>query len=438
LAIHIKGDTGKTALFALQWLGFAVASIMAVPVIVGSALGLDSAASASFAQRTMLFVGLFSFLQVYLGHRYPLLEGPGKMWFSVFAIMSLSAMQMGKPLAELRSDLVAGIILTGLTYLVLSVTGLAKKITKLFTPLVNGTFLILLPLLLSSTIIRGIIGGESFNARGFIVAMVALTVTVIALLMGGGYIQSFSILCGISAGWLLSLLIGANPPLAVSREIIALPAVFPWGLPTINYTILLNCFIVGILILSNHVASTVNMSNYLNEELEEKRYAYSLAVTGLGNIFAAVFGITPFIPYASSIGFIRLTGNSKRLPFILCSLILVMLGLFPAVGGLIAAIPQQLGYAVLLIGFCQIFGLGLREYAKLSFDNKELLVCSLSVMTAVGIMFLPVEVVSLLHPSLRLIFGNGLIMGIAMCILLERMLSPMASTSGSEKIESGV
>lgn len=432
-----RSDTLKTYLYALQWLGFAIANIMAVPVIVSSALGLDGAATASFAQRTLLFVGVFSFLQAYLGHRYPILEGPAATWFGVFAIMSMSASQIGKPLQELRSDLVIGIFLTGISYIALSVTGLTKKFTKLFTPLVNGTFLILMPLLLSPTIIRGIMGGESFKARGFLVAVAALAVMVMIILIGGkGNLQRFAILGGIMIGWMLSVPAGVNLPVQ-SGDIISLPEILPWGNPTVDYGIILNCVIVGILVLSNHVASVINMSQHLNEELSEKRYARSLAVTGAGNVFAAFFGITPFIPYASAVGFAMLTGDIRRYPFYLSSLLLVVFGLFPPVGGLIAAIPQQLGYAILLISYGQIFGLGIKEYTKLSLNSKEILICSVSVMSGVGVMLLPSETVAFLHPSLRLILGNGLITGILLCIILDRILAAFAVKEGPEKMPAG-
>jgi xanthine/uracil permease len=66
----------KLWLYTLQFLAFSVANSAVVPVVVGTALGLDAAGIASLVQRTFFFCALGSLLQVWLGHGYPIFEGP--------------------------------------------------------------------------------------------------------------------------------------------------------------------------------------------------------------------------------------------------------------------------------------------------------------------------------------------------------------------------
>ena len=117
--------------YAMQWLAFTLSSIIIVPVVVGFHLGLDTQQIAAFIQRTFFFTGVFSFVQVKWGHRVPIVEGPGGMWYSLFIIVAVFYPQIGKPLGELRSDLVAGLLLTGIMYLILVVSGLYNKIILL-------------------------------------------------------------------------------------------------------------------------------------------------------------------------------------------------------------------------------------------------------------------------------------------------------------------
>ncbi len=408
--------------YAMQWLAFTLSSIIIVPVVVGFHLGLDTQQIAAFIQRTFFFTGVFSFVQVKWGHRVPIVEGPGGMWYSLFIIVAVFYPQIGKPLGELRSDLVAGLLLTGIMYLILVVSGLYNKIRPLFTPMVNGTFLILMPLSLSATVIRGILGIGGFHWQGVLAALAAVVVIVFVSLKAQGFLQSISVLCGLGAGWLAAVVLGVGMPSFSGHSIISFPEFLPWGRPTLDYGIAVSCVITGFLIMSNHVASTFNVYALQGKEAADKEYNRGLVVTGLANIGAALWGLLGFIPFASTIGFLKLTGMIWKKPYMLFSLFLVVFSLFPVVGGLLASIPAQVGYAVLLVVLCQVMGSGIQEYARLSLNNKEVFTCGFSLLIGVGVMFLPLETFVFLDPALRIILGNGLIMGLLVCILLERVL----------------
>ncbi len=418
----IFGHNLQAFIHALQWVVFALASIIIIPVVVGISLGLDTGETASFIQRTLFFVGIFSFVQLKWGHRCIILEGPGGMWYSLFIIVSLFYPQMGMPLEMLRSNLVAGLLLAGLFYIILAYTGLYDKIRPLFSPLVNGTFLILMPLSLSATVISGIIGEAVHDFKGLIAALGAIVIVILVSLKARGFLQSISILCGIAVGWVAALLLGVESQIIYDQRLFSWPELFPWGRPTIDYGVLLSCFVTSFLILSNHVASIHNMHKLVGSEADRKVFNRGLLVTGLANLSAAFYGLIGFIPYASAIGFVKLTGMSSHLPFMLFSLFFVIISLFPQVSNFFASMPEQIGYAVLLVVLCQVMGMGLREYARLSLDSREVFICGLSLLIGVGIMFLPFETFHFLSPTLRIILGNGLIMGLVVCIFLEKVI----------------
>lgn len=211
----------------MQWLAFTLSSIIIVPVVVGLHLGLDTQQTAAFIQRTFFFTGVFSYLQIKWGHRVPIVEGPGGMWYSLFIIAAVFYPQIGKPLEVLRSDLVAGLLLTGLMYLILVISGFYNKIRPLFTPMVNGTFLVLMPLSLSATVIRGILGIDGFQWQGVLAALLAVAVIVLVSLKAQGFLQSISVLCGLGAGWLATVALGVAMFSVSGLSIISLPEFLP-------------------------------------------------------------------------------------------------------------------------------------------------------------------------------------------------------------------
>src|SRR5659263_293364 len=70
----------KLWVYTIQFLAFSVANSAVIPVLVGSALGLQGSEIASLVQRTFFFCAVGSFLQVLFGHRYPIFEGPAGIW----------------------------------------------------------------------------------------------------------------------------------------------------------------------------------------------------------------------------------------------------------------------------------------------------------------------------------------------------------------------
>ena len=61
------------------------------------------------------------------------------------------------------------------------------------------------------------------------------------------------------------------------------------------------------------------------------------------------------------------------------------MGLFPKVGALLSSLPTPIGYAVLLVSFCQMLGYGLKDYASLPLNGRDFLVIGLSLIVGMGI-----------------------------------------------------
>jgi xanthine/uracil permease len=124
----------RVILYSIQWLAFNLVNVAVVPLVVGTALGLDHEGIAHLAQRTMFFTSAASLLQILFGHRLPIIEGPAGMWWAVFITLAAMAPAMGKGLPELRTDLETGVMAAGLVLVGLGSTGLMGKALKMFTP----------------------------------------------------------------------------------------------------------------------------------------------------------------------------------------------------------------------------------------------------------------------------------------------------------------
>jgi len=399
-----------------------------IPGVVGTGLGLDAVEISSFIQRTFLFCGLFSIVQLYCGHRLPLFEGIGGMWYNVLIIIGLVAPQIGKPLSELRGNIILSMLVVGVIYILIGAFGLINKIMVIFTPAVKGTFFLLMGLQISGSIVKGMLGiwpqGDQINLIGTLI-FIFITVLIIWIsLKQKGFLQSIGIFIGTAVGWLLALLAGLAELPRFSEELVALPAMLPWGPPLFDPGIFVIMLIVGFFTLSNLVASVNSLSELIGEEVTASSYKRSTIITGIGNVFAGLFALIGFVPFASSIGFARVTGVASRLPFLVGAVLIMLLGLFPAIGALFVVIPPQVGFAVILIMFCQILSVAFSEYRKVSFDNRTGFIVGISVLLGVGIMFIPPGAMALMPIFVKSFVGNGLTVGLIICVLLEQLLLP--------------
>jgi xanthine/uracil permease len=396
--------------------------------VVGTGLGLDPVEISSFIQRTFFFCGLFSIAQLYFGHRLPIFEGIGAMWYNVLIIFGVVAPQIGKPLNELRENIVLGMLVVGFIYILLGLFGWINKLLIIFTPAVKGTFFLLMGLQISGSIMRGMLGtwphGGTINLPGVLLFIGVTVIIVWISLKQKGFLQSIGIFIGVVAGWLVAFLIGLAGLPIFSGEIISLPAFMPWGQPSFDPGIMIVLLIVGFFTLSNLVTSVSTLSEVVGKKAGEKDFNATTIITGIGNIFAGIFALIGFVPFASSIGFARVTGVAARRPFLVGSILIMIMGLFPAIGSLFVAIPPQVGFAVILIMFCQLLSVAFNEYRKIKFDNRNGFIVGISLLIGVGIMFIPPDAMAMMPLFVKSFVGNGLTVGLIVCVLLEQLLIP--------------
>lgn len=413
-------------LYSIQHLTFFVANSAIIPVVVGNCLGLDNLGVASLVQRTFIFCGIGSFLQSLWGHRFPIFEGPAGMWVGIFIAMSASAEKSGKPIEVLRTDLEMGLIFAGVFCIIIGVIGLMSWLSNIFSPMVNGVFLILMALQLSETTIKGLLGYTSLehilNMKYLLVSTVTIGLIVWISLRGKGFWQSIAVLIGTCVGWLISIILGIAPKVEAHGKLSRLPEIFAWGTPTFDPGIIVTCILTALILFSNLIASIVGMSGLTKIHLKEEVYNRGVIFTGVSDLLAGFGSVVGFIPYASAVGFTALTGVASRVPFMLAALLLVFLGIFPFVGKLFSAIPSVVGYSVLFVVFSLILGLGAKELSKVNLNNRSLFILGISIFTGVGMMFIPQELFNQVPVLFKNFLSNGLIDGVLICIILEKFL----------------
>lgn len=423
-----RNQSVNDSIGALQWLVFLLANAVALPIVIGQIYHLSPQETAELMQRTFFVVGVSSFLQGWLGHRMPIIDGPAGTWLAVFIILGATVAQTGDAYSTLQL-LEGGMIAAGVLMVALGAMGVIRRILPLFTPLVTGAYLLLLAMQLSGTFLRGIVAtGDEVPRMDWGSAAVGFTVFIIIIVLsvrGRGWLQSYAMLIGIIPGCALYYLIGhgQQSSFAAADSWISLPGLFVWGAPQWDAGMIISAIPVTLILLSNAVASVSAMKQVKDGTLEPtaNQMRRSTIAGGVSQLLSASFSTVGMVPISGSAGFVGMTGQRRRRPFLLACVLLAVLSLSPILIRVLTMLPGVVAYAAIMATFVQMVGIGVQTLVRDPLDRRRLMILGIGMMIGVGSMFLPSSIFETLPSAVRYIVGNGMLLGTMIIMILDRL-----------------
>jgi xanthine/uracil permease len=412
-----------TVLAGIQWLFFIFTNIVVIPLTVGAAFHLGQGDIAAAVQRSFIFTGIACILQATFGHRLPLMEGQTGLWWGVILNLCVTAPAAQISLAELGGSLSVGIIISGILVMLLALMGWGPKIAKLFNPVVMSVFLFLLASQLIIIFFEGMLGLSSATDApiNVSVAMLSVAIAVLAAIIsvkGNDTVSRFAILISIIIGWILYQLLfpGQTPTANYQGKLVDF---YPWGAPAWNLGIIITAVITGLLNTSNTIAAIKGVEPILEVKASNRQYRSSFMFTGIFSVFSGLFGMVPYSPYVSSLGFLEATRIYQRLPLILGAALFMLMGIITPLGNLFATLPVSIGNAVLFVAYLQLFGSALKNIKHLNFNHKTIYRVAAPTLLGIAIMNLQPQAFLSLPTLIQPLISNGLLVGITLSLVLE-------------------
>lgn len=434
-----RNSTGLVlGLNTVQWFIFLLANSVAMPIVIGSVFHLPLEEVASLMQRTFFIVGVSSLLQGALGHRYPIADGPAGSWVSVFVIMADMALQRGENLHDTLQIIEGGLLVTGALLFLLGVSGLFYRMLSLFTPLVTGSFLLLLAIQLSGVFLKGMLGlsGEAVRMDAGIaaVAIGVFAIVIVLSVKGKGWLRNYAVLIGIGLGWAAYAAFGlgrsgatdaASPSdSTASAPWFELPELFAWGPPHWNAGIVITGALFTLILVSNTIAAISAVSQVAPaspKATPKSIYNRGSIAGGVTHFLTASFSTMGLVPLPVSAGFIQLTGEKRRSPFLAACVLLALVALFPGLVHVLALLPGPVANAALFATFVQMVGISLQSILRDPLDQRRLTILGITLVFGAGLMFQPSTAFQALPASVQYICGNGLLIGTMLSIALEQL-----------------
>jgi xanthine/uracil permease len=415
-------------LSAFQWVAFMVAGSIAAPIAIADLFQLSPAETAGFIQRTIFVLGAAGLIQALIGHKLPINEGPAGLWWGVFAIYAGFSGTLYSSPKEILTVLQGGMIVSGIIFFILAATGLLKKLTSLFTPTITFIYLMLLILQLSGSFVKGMFGisGEGGALQPFVLIGSVLTILVALYLSSHKikWMQQYSIILALLAGWLIFAVMGLGGQVNVSSTWFALPEIFVFGAPVFDTGVVITSFFITFLLTTNMIASIRVMEEVMKSKGHPayERYSKSGFASGINQLLGGLFSAIGSVPISGAAGFVTATRMYSLLPFIGGCAIIIVISLVPKVMNVFASLPAPVGYAVTTVIFIKMVGLALGEYQKETNLERTHFVAGISLIIGVGAMFVPSEAFKDVPVVAASILNNGLILGTVTGILVEQSI----------------
>ena len=351
---------------------------IAVPLLLGPAMGMDQEDIAILISSVMIASGVATFIQVRFGTRLPIIQGVSFSFLGpFFAIIAATAG------GAVSMQFIAGAILGGaLVEMAVGYLGLFGLIRRFVSPVVIGPTIALIGLSLFQ------VGAPQAGQNWWLATIVILGVFAFSLMLAPKvrFFSLFPILLAVVTAYVVALILSGigminegSPGYIDFGSLSASPWVrnpidlfFPWGAPKFT----LGFFLAT---LAGYLASMIESFGDYHAisaaagapRPSRKTISRGIGAEGIGCLFTSVFGGFASTSYTENIGLVALTKVASRYVVYVAAGVLVILGLVSKFGALIATIPAPVIGGLYLTLFGLIASIGLSQAAKADLSSQR-------------------------------------------------------------------
>ncbi|TKA03115.1 nucleobase:cation symporter-2 family protein [Actinacidiphila oryziradicis] len=415
--------------FGLQHVLAMYAGAVAVPLIVGGSLKMPPADLAYLITADLLLCGIATLLQCVgwwrFGVRLPIMQG---CTFAAVSPMVLIGQHGGLP-AIYGSVIVAGVAMI----LLAPVFG---RLLRFFPPLVTGTVILVIGLSLlpvAGNWAAGGTGSADFGAPKNLGLAAGVLVAILAIQrFAPEFIGRVAVLAGIALGMVVAVPLGFTDFGGVGdADWVGISTPFHFGTPAFQGAAIVSMLVVALVTMTETTGDFIAVGELTGRRVEPGRLADGLRADGVSTVLGGVFNTFPYTAFAQNVGLVGLTQVRSRWVVATAGGILVLLGLLPKLGAVVAAIPAPVLGGAGLVMFGTVAASGLRTLATVDFkDNHNLTVVAVSV--AVGLLPVGVPDVYKQFPDwFQTVMDSGISAGCLTAIALNLLFNHLPDRSGS-------
>ncbi|MCC8392541.1 purine permease [Paraburkholderia sp. MMS20-SJTR3] len=412
----------QLASYGLQHVLVMYAGAVAVPLILGSALGLTQQQMVTLINANLLTSGIATLIQTIgfwkFGARLPLIQGCS---FIAIAPMIMIGKQYG--LTYVFGSVIAAGALT------VCIAPVFSRLLCFFPPVVIGSLITIIGVSLMPAAAIWL-GGGTPDAAGFgspanlLLGFATIAVTLFVYARFNGFVGNLAVLIGLVAGTIVATACGMTSFAHVGEASwFEISAPFAFGLPHFAATPILVMALAMLIIMAETTGNVLAIGTIIGRPSSQTTLGNAFRADGLSTMLGGIFNSFPYNAFTQNTGLIALSNVKSRYVVASAGGIMVLMGLFPKLGALIASVPRPVlgGCAIVMFGMTTVAGI--QELARVRFDGtRNAIIVAVSVSVGVLPMSFPSLFAQVSGPA-KLILDSGIFLGAITAIVLNILLN---------------
>jgi NCS2 family nucleobase:cation symporter-2 len=414
----------RLAALGMQHVLVMYAGAIAVPLIVGRALGLSPEQVALLISADLFCCGLVTLIQSlgfgkYFGIKLPVMMG---VTFAAVGPMVAMANVQGGP--EGARAIFGAIIGAGV--ISIFIAPFMSRLLRFFPPVVTGTIIAIIGISLMRVGVGWAMGGPAHLAQSVDVpklvqmvdgakekaaaagteltklpgaipmvdnpnygaldtmAVAAFVLVVILLLVryGRGFVANIAVLLGIVVGCVVAVVMGKMHFDKVGKaEWFDIVTPFAFGMPTFDPVMVLTMTLVMIVVMIESVGMFLALGEITDKRISRTELAAGLRTDGLGTLIGGIFNTFPYTSFSQNVGLVGVTGVKSRWVCVAAGVIMIVLGMLPKMAALVESVPTFVLGGAGLVMFGMVAATGIRILTNVNFkgNRNNLYIVALSI-----------------------------------------------------------
>ena len=431
---------------AIQHVLVMYAGAVAVPLIIGRALGLPPEQVSFLISADLFACGLATLVQSVgfpgVGVRLPVMMGV--TFASVGPMLSMAATPEVGLLGIYGSVIAAGVF--GVI-----IAPFISRLLPLFPPVVTGTIILVIGVSLMRVGINWAGGGLQTFAKvvdgtrvmvpnpafgqltGLGLSLFVLLVILALIKWGHGFVANVAVLLGIIAGAAVAAAMGL-----MHFEKVALAhwcdVVIPlhFGIPTFHLIPIITMCIVMVVVMIESLGMFLALSEITGRPLHQAALTRGLRADGVGTILGGLFNTFPYTSFSQNVGLVGVTGVRSRWVTATGGVVMLILGLLPKMAALVEAVPLVVLGGAGLVMFGMVAATGARILTGVNFRTQpnNLFV----VAVAVGFGMIPLVAPAFFHylpHELQPLLESGILLAAVVAVILNLFFNGLGSVESA-------
>ena len=435
--LNDRPPLGETMFAALQHLLAIIVGIMTPPLIIANVLGFSPEMKAYLISMALFVSGIATFIQVKrigpVGSGLLSIQGTSFAFLGAIISIGLSAKKSGASQEEILC-VILGVCFVG-SFIEMIFSRFIPLLRKIITPLVSGIVVTLIGLSLLKVGITDFGGGKwlldnkpELYASGTHIFLGALVLCTIIFLnrSQNKFVRMSAIVSGLALGYIVAALLGKVSFAKLgSMSWLAVPHPFKFGFFQFSWSAFIPISLLYLITTVESIGDLTATSMVSREPISGDKYFKTISGgilgDGVNSALAALFNSFPNTTFSQNNGVIQLTGVASRKVGYFIALFLVVVGIFPVVGGIFSIIPNSVLGGATIIMFGTVAAAGIKIIASSVINRRGMLIMAISLGTGLGVVFVP-QILGKFPDIIQKIFGSAITTGGLTAIFLNIVL----------------